>query len=150
MAFIERLYADSRAAEMSHSGWPAEQIATFLSQQFNTQHAYYQAHYDGAEFLIIEYEGSPIGRLYRFWGPTTVNLIDIALVPHFQNRGIGSSLLEEMLQRADAEGLVTELFVETYNPAQRLYGRLGFTVINESGVYLRMHRQPRAAIRNVS
>lgn len=150
MAFIERLYAGSRAFEMSHSGWPAEQIATFLSQQFATQHAYYQAHYDGAEFLIIEHDGAPIGRLYRYWGPTTLNLIDIALVPHFQGRGIGSSLLEEMLQCADAQGLVTELFVETYNPAQRLYGRLGFTVINESGVYLRMHRQPRAAIRNVS
>lgn len=148
--FIERLYAATRAEEMSHTGWPAEQIATFLSQQFNAQHAYYQAHYDGAEFLIIEHEGEPIGRLYRFWGPTTVNLIDIALVSDFQGRGIGSSLIEEMLQRADAEGLVIELFVETYNPAQRLYGRLGFTVVNESGVYVRMRRQPRAAIRNVS
>lgn len=150
MAFIERLYAATRAEEMSHSGWPAEQIATFLAQQFKTQHAYYQAHYRDAEFLIIEHEGIPIGRLYRFWGPTKVNLIDIALVSHFQGRGIGSELIEEMLQRADAEGLVIELFVETYNPAQRLYGRLGFSVIDESGVYLRMRRQPRVAARNAS
>jgi len=150
MAFIERLYAATRAEEMSHSGWPAQQIASFLSQQFNTQHAYYQAHYADAEFLIIEHEGKAIGRLYRFWGATTVNLIDIALVAEYQGRGIGSALIEEMLDRADAEGLVIELFVETYNPAQRLYGRLGFTVIDESGVYLRMRRQPRADARKAS
>ncbi|MQG95524.1 GNAT family N-acetyltransferase [Pseudomonas sp. MN1F] len=150
MAFIERLYAATRAEEMSHSGWPAEQIATFLRQQFNAQHAYYQAHYDGAEFLVIEQAGLPIGRLYRNWGPTTVNFIDIALESHFQGRGIGSALIEEMLQRADAEGLLIELFVETYNPAQRLYSRLGFTIIDESGVYLRMRRQPRAAARKAS
>lgn len=150
MAFIERLYAATRAEEMSHSGWPAEQIASFLSQQFHAQHAYYQAHYAGAEFLIIEHEGHAVGRLYRYWGPSTINLIDIALIADYQGQGIGSALLDDMLRRADEQGLVTELFVETYNPAQRLYGRLGFSVVDESGVYLRMHRQPRAVARNVS
>lgn len=71
-------------------------------------------------------------------------------MPDFQNLGIGHSLIEQMQQRADAEGLVIELFVETYNPAKRLYDRLGFTVINESGVYLRMRREPRVAVRNAS
>lgn len=150
MAFIERLYAATRAEEMSHSGWPAEQIATFLSQQFHTQHAYYQAHYADAEFLIIEHEGQAIGRLYRYWGPSTVNLIDIALVAEYQGRGIGSGLIEDMLRRADEQGLVVELFVENYNRAQRLYGRLGFHVINESGVYLRLRREPQTAVRKVS
>jgi hypothetical protein len=50
MAFVERLYADSRASKISLSGWPAKQIATFLSQQFHVQHTYYQAHYSDAEF----------------------------------------------------------------------------------------------------
>ncbi|HDS1679054.1 TPA: GNAT family N-acetyltransferase [Pseudomonas putida] len=147
MAFIERLYAETRAEEMSRSGWPAEQVATFLSQQFHTQHAYYQAHYSGAEFLVIAHEGKAIGRLYRFWGPAKVNLIDIALVAEYQKQGIGSALVDEMVRRADAEGLLVELFVETYNPAQRLYSRLGFAVINQSGVYLRMRREPRPASR---
>ncbi len=150
MAFLERLYAQTRAQEMSHSGWSAEQIARFLSQQFQTQHAYYQAHYSGAEFLIIEHNGQAIGRLYRFWGNTKANLIDIALISEYQNQGIGTTLIDEMLQRADKQGVMVELFVETYNCAQRLYGRLGFAVVNQSGVYLRMHRAPRALSRNVS
>lgn len=150
MAFIERLFAGSRAQEMSQTGWPAEQIAAFLSQQFNAQHTYYQAHYSDGELLIIELEGQPIGRLYMFWGPTTLNLIDITLLPEFQGQGIGSALIEAQLRRADEQGLKVELFVETFNPAQRLYGRLGFYVCGESGVYLKLRRDARTDTRKVS
>ncbi|MDD1012706.1 GNAT family N-acetyltransferase [Pseudomonas rubra] len=145
LAFAERLYASTRAEEMSYSGWPAEQIATFLRQQFEAQHTYYQHHYPDGEFSIIELNGTPIGRIYMFWGPTTLNLIDIALVPEYQMQGIGSALLAQQLQRVDELGLAVELSVETYNRAQRLYARTGFHVINESGVYLRMRRAPRNA-----
>lgn len=150
MAFIESLYAGSRAFEMSHSGWPAEQIAAFLSQQFHAQHTYYQAHYSDAEFLIIEHEGRPIGRIYLFWEPTTLTLIDIALLPPFQGQGIGGALINQQLQRADELGLEVELSVETYNRAQRLYVRAGFHVINETGVYLRMRRQARTPSRRMT
>lgn len=150
MAFIERLYAGSRAEEMSRSGWPAQQIAAFLKQQFNAQHAYYQAHYADGELLIIELQGQPIGRLYMFWGATTLNLIDITLLPEFQGRGIGSALIEAQLRRADEQGLKVELFVESYNPAQRLYGRLGFYVCGDSGVYLKLRRDARTDTRKVS
>ncbi|MDG9886020.1 GNAT family N-acetyltransferase [Pseudomonas sp. GD04058] len=150
MAFIERLYAGSRAEEMSRSGWPAQQIAAFLKQQFNAQHAYYQAHYADGELLIIELQGQPIGRLYMFWGATTLNLIDITLLPEFHGRGIGSALIEAQLRRADEQGLKVELFVESYNPAQRLYGRLGFYVCGDSGVYLKLRRDARTDTRKVS
>lgn len=150
MAFIERLYAGSRAFEMSHSGWPVEQITAFLSQQFHAQHTYYQAHYHDADFWIIEHEGQPIGRIYMFWGPATMNLVDIILLPEYQGRGIGSALIQEQLQRADELGLIVNLYVETYNPAQRLYGRMGFVVCGNNGVYLQLRRQPNASAEKIA
>ncbi|MFI7856937.1 GNAT family N-acetyltransferase [Pseudomonas promysalinigenes] len=150
MPFIERLFAGSRSEEMSHSGWPAEQIKNFLRQQFNAQHTYYQAHYADGQFLIVELDGQPIGRLYLFWGATTLNLIEICLLPEFQKRGIGSMLIEAQLYRADQLGLNVELFVEYYNPAQRLYARLGFYVCGDSGVYLKLRRDARVQARKVS
>lgn len=150
MDFIQHLYAGSRAQEMSRSGWPAEQVAAFLRQQCITQHTYYQAHYSDGELSIIELEGQPIGRLYMFWGPTNLNLIDITLLPGFQGRGIGSALIEAQLRRADEQGLQVELFVESDNPAQRLYGRLGFYVVGNSGVYLKLRRDARSESRRVS
>ncbi|MBK5007312.1 GNAT family N-acetyltransferase [Pseudomonas sp. S60] len=141
MQFIEHLYATSRAGEMSHSGWPAEQIERFLHMQFNAQHTYYQQHFTDAEFYIVERAGEPVGRLYMRFGVTCAVLIDIALLPAYQRRGIGTALLENMLHRADNLQLPVELSVEPYNPAQQLYQRFGFEVINQAGVYLRMRRE---------
>lgn len=150
MAFIERLYAGSRAFEMSHSGWPAEQIAAFLGQQCHIQHTYYQTHYPDGQFLIIEHEGQAIGRLYLFWGQASLNLIDITLLPDYQGKGIGTALIQAQLHKVDAQGLGVDLFVEPYNPALRLYTRLGFYANGDSGVYQRLRRDPRTDSRKVS
>lgn len=141
LPFLQHIYATTRAGEMSHSGWPAEQVAQFLAQQFNAQHQYYQAHFPDAEFYVIERQGQAIGRLYLFWGATTLRLIDIALLPVETGQGIGSAILDQLLRRADEHGLGCELFVEHNNPAQRLYARLGFLPIGESGVYSRLRRE---------
>ncbi|GAB7529234.1 GNAT family N-acetyltransferase [Pseudomonas sp. 3A(2025)] len=150
MAFIERLFAGSRLAEVSRCGWSTEQIAAFLSQQFHAQHTYYQAHYAEADFWIIEHEGQPIGRIYLFWGPSIVNLIDITLLPEYQGHGIGSALIDAQLRRADELGLRMNLYVEAFNPAKRLYDRLGFIQCGDTGVYLQMRREPMTHSRNVS
>ncbi|UVM53786.1 GNAT family N-acetyltransferase [Pseudomonas sp. B21-012] len=142
LPFLEHLYATTRAGEMRHSGWSAEQIAQFLRQQFNAQHQYYQAHYPDGEFLLVERQGQAIGRLYLFWGQTALNLIDIALLPACIGHGTGSAILDDVLRRADQRGLACELCVEHYNPAQRLYARLGFIPVGESGVYRRLRREP--------
>lgn len=141
MDFIKHLYATSRADEMSHSGWPPLQIEAFLKMQFHAQHIYYQEHFAGSDFLIVEVEGQPVGRIYTWFGKTCVTLIDIALLPEFQKHGIGSGLLEDLLRRADESELPIELSVEPYNPALKLYERFGFRVINQTGVYLRMRRE---------
>lgn len=139
-AFLQRLYASSRETEMSRSGWPVEAIAAFLQQQFNLQQRYYQEHFPDGEFWLIEHDGEAIGRLYLFWGETTLQLIDIALLPECRGVGLGTALLDELLTRADSRGLAVGLHVETDNPARRLYRRLGFAVVGENGVYLEMRR----------
>lgn len=139
-AFLQRLYASARAAEVSRSGWPAESIVEFLHQQFNLQHRYYQEHFSDGEFWLIEHAGQAIGRLYLFWGETTLQIIDITLLPEHRGAGLGSALLENLLTRAAARGLAVGLHVEGDNPALRLYQRLGFVVVGDSGVYLQMHK----------
>ncbi|MES2821618.1 MAG: GNAT family N-acetyltransferase [Pseudomonadota bacterium] len=125
---------------MALSGWPATAIAEFLQQQFSLQHRYYQAHFPDGEFWLVERAGQAIGRLYLFWGETTLQIIDISLLPEYRGAGLGSALLGEPLSRADARGLAVGLHVEGHNPALRLYQRLGFGVVGDSGVYLEMCR----------
>ena len=144
LPFLRRLYAASRADEMAHSGWPDDAIAAFLAQQFELQHRYYQTHYAAGEFLVVELAGRPIGRLYLYWGPTSLQLIDIALLPEQRGRGLGATLLAALLARADAQGLAVGLYVEGDNPARHWYLRQGFAVSGENGIYLQMQRPPRA------
>jgi ribosomal protein S18 acetylase RimI-like enzyme len=61
--------------------------------------------------------------------------MDIALLPEHRNQGIGGKLVRDVMNEAAAIGLKVSLHVESYNPAQRLYRRLGFVEAGESGVY---------------
>ena len=148
--FLERLYRGSRAQEMSRSGWPLAQIQGFLSQQFQIQHAYYQEHYAGGEFFVIEHQSQPIGRLYVFVAKRTFHIVDIILLPSHQGQGIGTALLQAQLARADALNLPIELHVEHDNPVQTLYARLGFYQVADSGVYLKLRRDVGGCARKAS
>lgn len=137
--FLFRLYASTREEEMKLTDWTEEEQAAFLRMQFDAQHRHYQEHYAGARFDLVVADGEPIGRLYvdrspeRF--PGEIRLVDIALVPERRGRGLGSRLLGELMDEArDADKRLT-IHVETFNPAMRLYERLGFRPISEYGMY---------------
>ena len=63
---------------------------------------------------------------------------DIALLPEHRGAGIGGRLLQDLLTEAAASGKRVSIHVERFNPAMRLYERLGFTKQEEVGVYFRM------------
>ena len=67
-------------------------------------------------------------------------IMDIALLPEYRGRGIGTAILHELLGAADRAGKTVMLHVEPNNPALRLYRRLGFEISAKSGYYLEMKR----------
>ena len=106
--------------------------------QFDAQHAHYQEHYAGAAFDVILVDGQPAGRLYVAREEDEIRIVDIALLPDFCNRGIGTTLLRGLQSEAAAAGKPLRIHVERFNPALRLYERLGFREIADRGVYLFM------------
>jgi ribosomal protein S18 acetylase RimI-like enzyme len=64
--------------------------------------------------------------------------MDIALVPEHRGTGIGTQLLRELQEEARSAGKSLTIHVERFNPAMRLYERLGFRQIEDKGVYLLM------------
>ena len=140
--FLWQVYASTRAAELAQVNWSPEQQQAFLDQQFNAQQAYYREHYPTARFQIIEQAGVPVGRLYIDEWPTEIRIMDIALLPEYRDHGIGTQLLSEILARAATLGLPVTIHVEMFNPALRLYERLGFCRIDEHGVYYLLKHEP--------
>lgn len=144
--FLRRLYATTRAEEMTLSGWDRPTIDAFLAQQFDAQHRYYQEHYQGSDFALICHKNLAIGRLYVFRGPTTINLIDISLLPEWRGKGIGTHYLTALVDEADTAKKSMRLFVEPTNPARHLYQRFGFSVNGSNHIYLQMHREAAPAL----
>ena len=50
--------------------------------------------------------------------------------------------MQDLLTEADHGGKAMRLYVEKFNPAFRLYARLGFTVSKDTGVHYGMERLP--------
>lgn len=139
---LYRIYASTRAAELAPLGWTVEQQTAFLQMQFQAQHTYYQQQFPTASYEVIEQAGTPIGRLYLERRPAEVAILDIALLPNSQRRGLGALLLRQIQQAAAALALPVMIYVEHVNPALRLYQRLGFQPVEDQGVYLLMKWTP--------
>jgi ribosomal protein S18 acetylase RimI-like enzyme len=143
-AVLRAVYASTRADEMALVPWTDEQKQAFVTSQFDLQDAAYKGGYDDARFLMVERHGVAVGRLYLARLPGELHVIDIALLPEHRAQGIGSALMDAVLaegaDRADGAGCMVSLYVERWNPARRLYERLGFRYVSEDAVYLRMER----------
>lgn len=75
---------------------------------------------------VIEYHGCPIGRLRVVRTNASITLSGIQILPAFQNRQIGTTLIKQLIREADLKQVPLLICVEKDNPhAQRLYERLG-------------------------
>ena len=90
-SFLLAVYASTREPELAAVPWDAAQKAAFVRMQFDAQHAYYQEHYAGAAFDVILVDGQPAGRLYVAREDDEIRIVDIALLPGYCNRGIGTT-----------------------------------------------------------
>ena len=137
-SFLAALYASTRAEELAVTGWSDEEKAVFCRRQFDAQTAHYLENYPGALLQVIEREGLPIGRLYVARWEREIRIMDIALLPEHRGGGIGTKLLRALQDEARAAGKSLTIHVERFNPALRLYERLGFKQMEDKGVYLLM------------
>ena len=58
-------------------------------------------------------------------------LRDIQLKEVFQRKEIGTSLIQDVMEKSKTEGLLLRLRVLKENPVMKLYNRLGFVKTNE-------------------
>ncbi len=136
MAFLSKLYRSTREAELAEVTWSEAEKQVFCDMQFEAQHKHYQQYYPDAQWLVIKRHGTPIGRLYLERWPREHRIIDIALSPAVRGQGIGGALLQDLQESAIAdEARGIGVHVEKANPAMSLYRRLGFTTIEEKGIY---------------
>ena len=141
-AFLYEVYASTRTEELALVDWDEAHKAALLPMQCAAQHQFYQEHYTQTDFLLMLRAAVPVGRLAVARWQDAIRMVDIALLPPSRNAGIGSAILRDMLVEAAVAHKPVRIHVEKFNPALRLYERLGFVPIAAKGVYLCMEWAP--------
>ena len=142
-AFLIAVYASTREQELARTDWPQSFKDQFCLQQGQAQHSHYRQHYPTARYFVILSGETPAGRLYVDHWEKEIRVMDIALLPDFRGKGIGTTLLLELQQQACSASKTLSIHVETFNPARRLYERLGFQPEESKDVYQLMRWTPR-------
>lgn len=128
LAFLRALYIGTRADELARLAWTDAEKTAFGERQFVLQHRHFLAHHGGGDFLIVQHRGQRAGRLYLDRTSSMWRIVDIAIDPGLQCRGLGRALLrwvQHAARRGGAEGV--DLHVARDNSrAARLYAALGF------------------------
>ena len=142
LPFLARVYASTRAEELAATTMTDAQKAAFLDAQFKLQHSHYQKYYPEGDWLVTMRGGEDAGRLYIERWPSQHRIIDIAFLPEHRGKGCGEALLRDLMDEAAAAAKDVTIHVEKFNPAMRLYRRLGFVTEEDKGVYDLMRWKP--------
>ena len=91
---------------------------------------------------IILYGNQPIGSILVTSEDNHNHVGRFYILPEFQNKGIGTHILKDVLVKADKAKQSTTLAVLRINPAISLYKRHGFTVMGSNEHQYLMERKP--------
>lgn len=106
------------------------------------QRANFEATYAPERQAVIVHGAGPASRdvgrisMTRHW--RKIMLRDVELLAPERNHGVGTAMVAAVLNLARESNRYVELRVLSCNPAQRLYARMGFRIIDDDGARLRM------------
>ena len=141
--FLLAVYASTRADELAQAEWADGQQEMFLRWQFDLQRREYDTRFPDTDYRVITIDQQPAGRIWIGIDNEQIRLLDIALLPEFQNRGVGTALLERLKSEAQSAGKALRHMVFVLNNnADRFYERLGFKKIEDFGAYKHMEWRP--------
>lgn len=103
------------------------------------QRNYFDAKFDPARREILLWQGKRIGTLSVQDEGTTLYLALIELLPDFQGRGLGTAIIQELIERTKRQNKDFCLHVlKTNVRARAFYERLGLEVVADEDQKLRM------------
>jgi len=137
--FLLRVYEFAREIELSSVPWDETMKRSFVEQQFEAQVTYYLAEYPAArhDVIILSESGEPVGRLYVNRTTEQIAILDFTVLPNFRGRGVGSSVVRELIAEAHVSGRAVQVYVETFNPSRLFFINRGFEEKETDGINTR-------------
>lgn len=124
--FLAALYASTRA-DLLHLPVPRTVVDAIIAHQQQLQAQGYAEAYPEAQYLVLEQDATPVGRLVLNRAPGQLRVVDLSIAPAARRRGHARAVLAALQEQAGREACVLTLRVRADNPGARaLYASLGF------------------------
>jgi GNAT superfamily N-acetyltransferase len=117
-------------------------VRQFGSWDERAQDEWFEKGLAEAVMSIVEEAGVPVGAIGLNTAPDCLHLVELQILPQWQNRGLGSTLVDRQLSEARARGVPIRLRVLRENRARLLYERKGFAVTGETDTHYLMEWHP--------
>ncbi len=110
-------------------GWEEEFQKEYFSNQFDT---------NNIQLIIVD--NSVIGAIEIQNRESELFIANFEIAPHFQDKGIGSTILKRIINTSDSKRKPIKLQVLKVNPAKQFYKRFGFETVEKTETHLIMER----------
>ena len=107
----------------------------------DVERAIFAESYDAERTAIVVVDGTDAGWLAVLRDGDVI-VDSLYLTAAYQRRGIGTHILRELIEEAEAARASVRLSTARINPARRLYERLGFAVTHEDATRVYLVRAP--------
>jgi GNAT superfamily N-acetyltransferase len=134
--FLYELYSAVRGPEFALAPVTATQREELIRMQFRASMSAYSATFPNSCYHLVLLDGKPVGRLWVAQGDDEFTLVDIAVHPSVQSKGIGTVLIQRLQQEAAKARLPIRSTVFRFNPGSlRFHTRLGFTIVRNDEMH---------------
>ena len=141
-AFLLELFGSTRQEELNLTNWDATTRAAFIKMQFTAMRRGYAGMFPAGQFSVVLLPDRPVGRMVVHRSEQEIRVADMALLPEFRSRGIGTRLVQAVQAEARQAQKPVLLHVLKGNRAARLYERLGFQPTADCGLHAEMTWTP--------
>jgi ribosomal protein S18 acetylase RimI-like enzyme len=141
--FLYDLYSAIRGPEFALAPIPAAQKEQLIRMQFRAQMSEYTQMYPNSCYHLVLLDSKPAGRLWVAPGNGELQLVDIAVHPNLQGKGIGTVLVQRLQQEAAKARLPIRCCVFRFNTGSlRFHQRLGFSILREDQTHYHLEWRP--------
>jgi ribosomal protein S18 acetylase RimI-like enzyme len=128
--FLYELYSAVRGPEFALAPITPTQREHLIRMQFRASMSAYAQMFPNSCYHLVLLDSKPVGRLWVWKGPAEFHLVDIAVHPSVQSKGIGTALVQRLQQEAAKARLPVRCTVFRFNPGSlRFHQKLGFTIV---------------------
>ena len=108
-----------------------ENMKEYVEKVYPWNPTLFRNNFVARDYRVIKYQNKIIGFIKAVVSPTDIYLGEIQIARNYQNRGIGTNILKNIIATKPNNKRLW-LRVIKGNPAEKLYTRLGFSLFEES------------------